>query len=123
MAGSATNETSGVVRLPVVAAPDHIERQTGSTRAGQGPICNLQPGNLAEVREVLTQQRGIVGKNDGCDLQVHGSDADTRAAEPLVFDARSLVEIKEEDVRNLWKCVFEPGISLDLLTDGLARAM
>jgi hypothetical protein len=55
----------------------------------------------------------------GGDLQVHISDADTRATEPLIFDARSLVEIEDEDVSEAVEMCLESDICLDLLSDRL----
>ena len=64
-----------------------------------------------------------MGENDRRDLQVHGSDADPRATEPLIFDARSLVEIEDEDMSEAVEMGLEPGICVDFVRDRLRRAM
>ncbi len=82
---------------------------------GRGPVYDLQPGNLAEVGEVFAKRGRVMGENDGRDLQVHGSDADTRAAEPMIFDAGPLVEIQDEDLSEAVEMSLQPGVcSLDI---------
>jgi hypothetical protein len=60
-----------------------------------------------------------VGENDRRDPEVHGSDADAQATEPLLFDACAFVEIEDEDASEAVEMYLEPGVCLDFLSDRL----
>lgn len=78
------------------------------------PVLGSQAGHLPEVARVSTQQRGIVGKGDARDLQIHRADAHALAAEIEKQFGRFGIPREDRPISEDFDLPLEFGVGRDL---------